>query len=117
MPYVSVVILAAVVATGLLAGASLDQSVKQHPARKRIGAIAYSSYAEAADLADGIAQYTTLGVAAALLSVAAAVAGWRLELESVRVPAMLAAAFAVLHNAVNRARCTDDVYSTKRAWR
>jgi hypothetical protein len=54
MPFSSFVVLAAVAANGLLAGASLDQSVKQLPARKRIGAVAYSVYAEAADLGNGI---------------------------------------------------------------
>jgi hypothetical protein len=36
--------------TGVLAGASLDQSVKQLPARRKIGAVAYSRYSRAADL-------------------------------------------------------------------
>ena len=38
----SALVLAATAADGLLAGASLDQSIKQLPARHRIGAVAES---------------------------------------------------------------------------
>jgi hypothetical protein len=66
---------AAVVATGLLVGASMDQSIKQLPARRRIGAVAYSEYSKAADLGNGIAWYATLGVGGGLLTLVAAVVG------------------------------------------
>ena len=59
--------LAAAAATGLLAGASLDQSIKQLPARRRIGIEAYSAYSQASDLGNGIFFYGVLGVGAALL--------------------------------------------------
>jgi hypothetical protein len=39
-----VLTLAATVADGLLAGPSLDQSIKQLPARHKIGPVAYSAY-------------------------------------------------------------------------
>jgi hypothetical protein len=39
-----VFIVAATIATGLLAGASLDQSIKKLPAREKIGVAAYSQY-------------------------------------------------------------------------
>jgi hypothetical protein len=58
---------------GLLAGASLDQSIKQLPARRRIGVIAYSAYARAADLGTGILWYAVLGVGGALLTIVAAI--------------------------------------------
>ena len=45
----SALILAATAADGLLAGASLDQSIKQLPARRRIGAVDYSAYSRASD--------------------------------------------------------------------
>src|SRR5262245_45868764 len=64
---------AAVLANGLLAGASLDQSVKQLRARKQIGATDYSKYSRAADLGNGIPLYAVLGVGAAALTIAA---GW-----------------------------------------
>jgi Na+/proline symporter len=94
-----VVVMAAVAVTGLLAGASLDQSVKQLPARKRIGAIAYSAYAQAADLHNGIALYAVLGVGAAVLSIVAAVVVWRDGNEAVRLPAVVVGMLAVLHSA------------------
>lgn len=68
-------LVATVLANGLLAGASLDQSIKQLPARRRIGIVAYSAYSQAGDLGNGIAWYAALGVGSALLSlVASAVA-------------------------------------------
>lgn len=60
--------LATVVANGLLAGASLDQSIKQVPARRTIGSTAYAAYARAADGGNGIAWYATLGVGTAALT-------------------------------------------------
>ena len=68
-------LLAAVVANGLLVGASLDQSIKQLPARRRIGAVAFAAYSRAADLANGVPWYAALGIGAALLTLAAAIAG------------------------------------------
>jgi hypothetical protein len=68
-------LLAAVVANGLLVGASLDQSIKQLPARRRIGAVAFAAYSRAADLASGIVWYAALGIGTALLTLAAAIAG------------------------------------------
>jgi hypothetical protein len=63
--------LAALVGNGFLVGASLDQSLKQLPARKTIGAVAYSRYSQAADLGNGIPFYSALGIGAAGLTIAA----------------------------------------------
>lgn len=68
-------LVASVAATGLLAGASLDQSIKQLPARKQIGIVAYSAYSTAADLGNGIAWYAALGVGGGLLTLVAAAVG------------------------------------------
>ena len=65
----SAMVLAATAADGLLAGASLDQSLKQLPARRRIGVVPYSSYSRASDLGNGIAFYGILGVGAAALTI------------------------------------------------
>ena len=81
----SALVLAATAADGLLAGASLDQSIKQLPARSRIGAAHYSAYSRASDLGNGIAFYGTLGVGAAALTIAAAVSA-RHEPRSRRTP-------------------------------
>ena len=69
-------IFAATVFIGLLAGASLDQSIKQLPTRYTIGLTAYSRYSRASDLGNGIPFYAILGVAAALLNIAAAIAAY-----------------------------------------
>jgi hypothetical protein len=66
-------LIAAVAANGLLSGASGDQSVKQLPARRRIGAVAYSDYSRAADLGNGVAWYAVLGIGTALLSAVTAI--------------------------------------------
>ena len=71
-----VLIFAATVFIGLLSGASLDQSIKQLPARYRIGLAAYSQYSRASDLGNGILFYAILGVTAALLNIAAAIAAY-----------------------------------------
>jgi hypothetical protein len=67
-------ILAATASNGILAGASLDQSIKQLPARHKIGVLNYSTYSRAADLGNGILWYGILGIGAALLTIAAGVA-------------------------------------------
>lgn len=69
----ALLLLAAAAANGLLAGASLDQSIKQLPARKRIGVLAFARYSQAADLANGVPWYATLGIGTAALSLVAAV--------------------------------------------
>jgi hypothetical protein len=68
-------LLAAVLGNGHLVGASLDQTIKQLPTRRRIGAVAFSEYSRAGDLSNGVAWYATLGVGAAVLTVIAAIAG------------------------------------------
>jgi hypothetical protein len=68
-------LVAAMLGNGLLVGASLDQVIKQLPARHRIGVIAFSDYSKAGDLGRGIAWYAALGIGAALLTVLAALVG------------------------------------------
>jgi hypothetical protein len=94
-------LIAATAATGLLAGASLDQSVKQLPARHRIGAAAFSRYSQAADLGNGIALYATLGIGSALLNVGAALAAVLEGLPlAASMPIHAGAALAILHSIV-----------------
>lgn len=62
-------LIASVAVNGLLTGATLDQAIKQLPARKAIGAVAYSDYSRAADLGNGLIWYPVLGIGAAVLSV------------------------------------------------
>lgn len=94
-------LLLATVWNGILAGASLDQSIKQLPARRRIGITAYSNYNRASDLAQGIVWYAILGLGAALLALASAAA---LLLRSIGLehafPIYLAGALSILHSLV-----------------
>lgn len=95
------IVLAAVATAvdGLLAGASLDQSIKQLPARHRIGMRAFSAYSRASDQGNGIAWYALLGVGGALLTLAAA--GWALVPGLViprSLPVLVAGGLAIAHS-------------------
>ncbi len=68
-------LVAAVIVNAVLVGATLDQSIKQLPARHRIGVVAYSEYSKAADLWHGIPWYAALGVGGALLTLITAAVG------------------------------------------
>lgn len=66
-----------VAANGILAGAALDQAVKQLPARHELGAEAFSAYSEASDLSQGVPWYAAIGIGTSLLTVVAVIAGLR----------------------------------------
>lgn len=93
-----ILLIAAVAFNGVLSGASLDQSIKQLPARRRIGVIAFSAYSRAADLGDGIIWYAVIGVGAALLTIAAAGAYLQATPGSAAIPLYLAALMSLLHS-------------------
>lgn len=94
-----VLAIAAVAVDGMLAGVSLDQSIKQLPARHRIGAVAYSAYAQAADLGTGVLWYALLGIGAAVLTAAAAAAAVAQRIATpVTVPLVVAAVLSILHS-------------------
>ena len=71
-----ILIISSVALNGIFAGASLDQSMKQLPARRRIGVVVYSAYSRAADEGRGLAWYVILGVGTAVTTVAAATTTW-----------------------------------------
>lgn len=91
-------LLTAVSFAGILCGASLDQSFKQLPARHRIGAIAFSAYAKAADLKNGVLWYAIIGIGTALSTIATAVVVWSHGPASLRFPVYAAAVFAICHS-------------------
>lgn len=108
-------ILTASAANGILAGASLDQSIKQLPARHRIGMVAFSAYSCAADLGNGVVWYAIIGIGAAALTIAAAVAAHLQGLAAAQaVPLDLAAALTVLHSLVTT-RAAPTNFSQRRA--
>lgn len=91
-------LLAATAFNGILAGASLDQSIKQLPARHRIGAAAYSTYAKASDLGNGVLWYAFIGIGAALLTIAAAIGAFVQGINATQsLPIYIAAGLSVLH--------------------
>lgn len=69
-------VIAAVVVSAMALAAGLDQSIKQLPARRRIGAVAYSAYSLAADAHNGLFWYVPMAVLWVSTTIAAAVAGW-----------------------------------------
>jgi hypothetical protein len=94
-----VLTVAAAAFIGPLAGMSLDQTVKQLPARRQIGDAAYSAYMRAADLGNGPFLYGFFGVGAALTAIAA----WLFALSAnappdVRTPLAVSALLALLHS-------------------
>src|SRR5690242_17744529 len=94
-------LLAATALDGIIAGASLDQSIKQLPARHRIGVSAYSAYAKAADLGNGIAWYASLGVGSLLVTIAAAIAvGSQAAPPEKTLPIYAAVVLSILHSLV-----------------
>lgn len=66
-------VIATAALSGIGAGASLDVSIRQLPARHRIGVLAYSTYSQATDLGTARIWYPPLGIGALLLALAAAV--------------------------------------------
>jgi hypothetical protein len=93
-----ILMLAATAFTGLLAGASLDKSLVQLPARRRLGAIAFAAFSRANDLGNGLIFYPVLGVGAALLTIVAALVAVLTGVPLTQAwPLYVAALLALLH--------------------
>jgi hypothetical protein len=89
----------AIIFTGVLCGASLDQSFKQLPSRHRIGVIAFSTYVKAADLKNGILWYSIIGIGAALSTIITAIVVMGTEQsENFNRLIYTAALFAICHS-------------------
>jgi hypothetical protein len=83
------------------AGMSLDQSIKQLPARHRIGVAAYSAYSRAGDQANGLFLYPPVGIGTLLFALAAAVSGHISGLPiPLQAPLDISGALAILHSLV-----------------
>jgi hypothetical protein len=90
--------IAATTLTGILCGTSLDQSIKQLPARRTIGMKAFSNYAKAADLKNGVIWYAVTGIGAAAASIITAIIVWKNHsAESYSIPIYLGGVFAICH--------------------
>ncbi|EFH86889.1 hypothetical protein [Ktedonobacter racemifer] len=64
-------LVAATTINGLLAGLNVDTALVKLPARRRIGVVAYATFARGNDLGNGLLVYPLLGIGAALLTVLA----------------------------------------------
>jgi hypothetical protein len=90
----------ATVIDGLLAGASIDQSVEQLPSRHRIGMQAYRAYSQSSHMANGRFWLIPLGIGAPLLrAVVAFRARSRARVGYRAVPVYLAAGLGIAHAA------------------
>ena len=56
---------------GLLSGLNVDTALVKLPARRRIGAVAYATFARGNDLGNGLVVYPILGIGAVLFTVLA----------------------------------------------
>jgi hypothetical protein len=104
----TVLLIAALVSSTVACGATLDQTFKQLPARRRIGPGAYTQYVRAADLGNGLIWYPIVGITTTLSCVAAAVAGLLDHPTAARIAALsvLAVATVVFTAATSRAAPT-----------
>jgi hypothetical protein len=91
-------IVAATALNGLLAGASLDQSIKQVPSRHRIGVKAYAVYVRGADLGTGTVWYALLANSATFATLASAYLGWQAQAQGQLLVALaLSAVLSIAH--------------------
>lgn len=99
LPSILAIATTAVIGPG--AGMSLDQAIKQLPARRRIGAVAYSAYSRAGDQGNGLFLYPPMGIGSLLLAVAAAVSGHLYHLpDTLQTPLDISGVLALLHSLV-----------------
>ena len=83
---------------GLLAGLNVDTALVKLPARRRIGAVAYATFARGNDLGNGLVVYPLLGIGAVLLTVlATAVAYLERSPMEIVLPLSLASLLSLLH--------------------
>ena len=110
-----ILILAATIVTGLLAGASLDKALVQLPARHRMGAVGFASFSKANDLGNGFIVYPALGISAALLTIIAAVTAFMqgTPLEHIW-PLYVSALLAVLHS-ITTSRAAPNMLSLRQS--
>ena len=86
------------VLNGMLAGGSFDGSLVKLPARRRIGVVAYATFARGNDLGNGLVVYPVWAVSAALLTLIATIVAY-LEQQSMGlvVPLTIASLTSIGH--------------------
>ena len=84
---------------GLLSGLNVDTALVKLPARRRIGAVAYATFARGNDLGNGLVVYPLLGVGAALLTVLATALAYIVHSPiEVLLPLSIALLLSLLHS-------------------
>jgi hypothetical protein len=100
---------------GLLSGLNVDTALVKLPARRRIGAVAYATFARSNDLGNGLVIYPLLGIGAAFLAVLATVVAFASHsLMELTLPLSLASLLSLLHTAAT-ARAAPVMLSIKEA--
>ncbi len=98
MNLVVLMIALATAVNGLLAGLNTDTALVKLPARRRIGAVAYATFARGNDLGNGLVIYPLLGIGAALLIVlATAIAYAEHDPMELLLPLSLASLLSIVH--------------------
>ena len=98
MNMISSWIILATAINGLLSGLNVDTALVKLPARRRIGAVAYATFARGNDLGNGLVVYPILGIGAALFTVlATAIAFLEHSPVSLLVLLSLASLLSLLH--------------------
>lgn len=93
-----ILVVAATALTGLLAGINLDKALVQLPARHRLGVVPFAAFSRANDLGRGLFLYPSLGLASALLTIAATLVYLaKVPPMYVKLPLYTAVGLAVLH--------------------
>ena len=108
-----ILILAATVVTGLLAGASLDKAIVQLPARHRMGVVGFAMFSRANDLGNGLIAYPILGISSALLAILAALVAFLQKTPFQHAwPLYISALLALLHS-VTTSRAAPNMLSLR----
>ena len=91
-------VVAATALNGLLGGLSFEIALVKLPTRRRIGAVAYATFARGSDLGNGIWVYPSTAIGAALLTVVATIVAYvERQPTTLLVPLSLAALTSMGH--------------------
>lgn len=91
-------IVAATALNGLLGGISFDGALVKLPTRRRIGAVAYATFARGNDLGNGLWVYPSTAIGAALLTIVATIVAYvERTSAAVLVPLTIASLISIGH--------------------
>lgn len=92
-------LVANVILHGIIAGLSFDKVLVNLPTRKRIGAVAYATFARGNDLGNGIVVYPTVGILALVLVLGTTITAYFLDVpHAVMLPLYVAGVTTIAHS-------------------